>query len=437
MKIFSELSKFRKQAYELLGKGRDSLCDLMDAVLTSRSVSSFAELSLSPVFRRSWSSLYKVLERSEPCPLELLKRYGQHVERPKERPLLLVGDHTAWPRPEAVTLKERTYEHSPQGNLNGHPVCVGQGYSSLVCVPEAEGSWTLPLLHERITSFESPIEKAATQLRQVCEVVNTRPLSLWDSEYGCVRFVKLTADIACDKLIRLRPNRVLYGPPAAYQGIGRPPKHGEKFKLKDSSTWPDAQECLEFEDDKLGSMRLRRWDNLHFRESADHPMTLILVERLDESGQLKQPPLWLLWLGQDQLALESLARLYLERFSIEHWYRFLKQRLHWCLPRLGTREQSETWSHLMPLMTWQLWLARGEAQDQPLPWQKPFTHKTPGRVAQGFAAILARISSPASAPKPRGKSPGWPAGSPRTPRIRFPTVKKTYSPPKSKSRRPV
>lgn len=437
MKIFSELSNFRKQAYDVLGKGRDSLYDLMDAVLSSRSVSSFAELSLSPLFRRSWSSLYKVLERSEPCPLALLKLYGQHIEKPKESPVLLVGDHTAWPRPQAPTLKERTYEHSHQGNLNGHPVCVGQGYSSIVCVPGVEGSWTLPLLHERISSFDSPIEKAANQLRQVCQAVETRPLSLWDSEYGCASFVKLTADIACDKLIRLRPNRVLYGPPPAYRGIGRPPKHGDKFYPKDSTTWPEAEEQLKLEDDKLGSLRLRRWEGLHFRESADHSMKLILVERLDDSGGLKQQPLWLLWVGQDQPNLDSLWRLYLHRFSIEHWYRFIKQRLHWCLPRLGTPEQSETWSHLMPLMTWQLWLARVDAQDQPLPWQQPTSHKTPGRVAQVFAAILARIYSPASSPKPRGKSPGWTAGSPRTPRTRFPTVKKTYSPPKSKSRQPA
>ena len=40
----------------------------MDAVLTSRGVPSFAELSLSPVFRREWPSLYKVLERSELPP---------------------------------------------------------------------------------------------------------------------------------------------------------------------------------------------------------------------------------------------------------------------------------------------------------------------------------------------------------------------------------
>ncbi|NEU74973.1 hypothetical protein PI95_021045 [Hassallia byssoidea VB512170] len=47
-------------------------------------------------------------------------------------------------------------------------------------------------------------------------------MSLWDAEYGCASFVKLSADIAADKLFRLRSNRLLYGEPEAYTGIGRP-----------------------------------------------------------------------------------------------------------------------------------------------------------------------------------------------------------------------
>jgi len=39
------------------------------------------------------------------------------------------------------------------------PVTVGQGYSTIAIIPETEGSWALPLLHERITSFSNPIEK--------------------------------------------------------------------------------------------------------------------------------------------------------------------------------------------------------------------------------------------------------------------------------------
>ncbi len=69
-------------------------------------------------------------------------------------------------------------------------------------------------------------------------------------------------------------------------------------------------------------------------------------------------------------SIEEVWRLYLRRFTVEHWYRFLKQRLHWTVPKLGTPKQCERWSDLMPFMTWELWLARDIVTDNPLPWQK-------------------------------------------------------------------
>ena len=79
----------------------------------------------------------------------------------------------------------------------------------------------------------------------------------------------------------------------------------------------------------------------------------------------------------------------------------------------------------MPLLTWQLWLAREIAIDNPLPWQKSIVNNlTPGRVAQSISGVLAAIGTPARPPQPRGKSPGWPEGQPRSRRIRYPTVKK-------------
>jgi hypothetical protein len=78
----------------------------------------------------------------------------------------------------------------------------------------------------------------------------------------------------------------------------------------------------------------------------------------------------------------------------------------------------------MPLMTWELWLARDLVSDIPLPWQKQQTTLTPGRVAQALGGVLAVIGTPAQPPKPRGKSPGWPIGEPRQRRDRYPIVKK-------------
>lgn len=78
-------------------------------------------------------------------------------------------------------------------------------------------------------------------------------------------------------------------------------------------------------------------------------------------------PLWLIWVGEEMPYLHQFWHQYLRRFAIDHWYRFIKQRWHWTLPHFATPEQCQRWSDLMPLLSWQLWLARSGATDCPLP----------------------------------------------------------------------
>ena len=197
-----------------------------------------------------------------------------------------------------------------------------------------------------------------------------------------VRLLLKTASIPADILVRLRSNLCLWGEPEVYSGKGRPKKHGSKFKLNESTTWSDAESVLELDDPKLQRVRVSLWKNLHFRKAAARPMLLLRVERLNVQGNLRVlKPLWLAWVGEEMPPVEEVWRLYLRRFTIDHWYRFLKQRLHWTVPKLSTPKQCERWSDLMPLMTWELWLARDIVTDNPLPWQKSLDNLTPGRVA--------------------------------------------------------
>jgi hypothetical protein len=159
-------------------------------------------------------------------------------------------------------------------------------------------------------------------------------------------------------------------------------------------------------------------------------MDMIRVEVIEPRGRRRAfKPLWLAWLGQHRPPLNELWRQYLRRFSLEHWYRFAKQRLYWTHPQLQSTQAAQRWSDLMVFMAWQLWFAPTECIDAPLPWQSPQQDLSPGRVAQAFPAIIAAIGTPAQAPKPRGKSPGRAHGQSQGPRRRYPTVKKRVSPP--------
>jgi hypothetical protein len=423
------LKRFRQAAYQLLGPAQDATMDLMDAVLVTRSVYSFAELSLSPVFRRKWPSLYEAIEDCRPQRRELMKLYiGQ---MPQQERLILAGDHTAWPRIYAEKLKDRTFEHGAKV-ISGKPITLGHGYSTLGWIPEESGSWALPLRHERITSHDSPLSKAAFQLRQVCRHLGQRPLTLWDSEYGCASFLKLITDIEADFILRLRPNRCLWTAPEPQVKKGRPRKHGQKFKLSESETWGTPSESMSIDDPTWGTIEIRRWRWLHFRQTADIAMDIVLIQRQGKNLTADAAkPIWLACLGEEMLPLSEIWPIYQRRFAIDHWNRFAKQRLHWTLPKFATPEQGQRWSDLMPLLTWQLWLGREIVTDSPLPWQKPLAAEslTPGRVAQAFSIILAVIGTPARLPKPRGKSRGWPENQKRRSKIRYPVVKKRYSPP--------
>ncbi|GEM_PF-1847230 len=148
--IFNQLQEFRQTLYSSLGNARDAVFDLMDAVLVSGCIVSFVSLSQSPVFRRQWSSVYAALQDSRLPRSPMLKLLVKQIAT-AEQPLL-AGDGTRWHRPAAKTLKERTFAGGSGGGIT-----VGHSYSTLAWIPEASGSWALPLCHERITSFETPV----------------------------------------------------------------------------------------------------------------------------------------------------------------------------------------------------------------------------------------------------------------------------------------
>jgi hypothetical protein len=175
-KQLNNLIEFRQAAYTSLGKAKDALFELSDAVLVTPQAPSLAHLSLSPLFRRRWPSVYEAVQDGTPNREALLKVYSSHVQESacptlSTPTVLLAGDHTTWPRPLARTLSERTYLHQPVQipglGGGGKPVTAGHGYSTLAWVPQEGGSWALPLLHEHITPTENALDKAASQLERV------------------------------------------------------------------------------------------------------------------------------------------------------------------------------------------------------------------------------------------------------------------------------
>ena len=171
-----------------------------------------------------------------------------------------------------------------------------------------------------------------------------------------------------------------------------------------------------------------------------YPFTLVQIVRYDEEGRLAcKRPLWLIVMGtrRHELNLLDSSAAYGQRYNLEHFFRFGKQRL--LLASFQTPEdvREENWWQLVHLAYAQLWLARHLVDTLPRPWERnlPQMKKrliSPTLVQRDFGRIIRQIGTPAKPPKLRGISQGRLKGTKFPPRPRQNVVvkgKKVAKPP--------
>jgi hypothetical protein len=438
MEQFNKLIEFRQAVYDHgLIWAKDAQFELVDALLLSPPIRSFPELSLSPVFRRRWSSAYDAIERGEQDWGWLESYFMQQI--PGEGMQVFSLDGTAWPHPAARVLADRQYVYSPTAAVDGRSIVVGHPYSVLAWVPERGSSWAPAVSVRRASSQQTDVTVGVEQVKRLCqcrqaEMAQWLHLIAADAKYGNHRFFGPLKEEPCGALARMRRDRVLYGEPGAYSGRGRPRVHGDRFAFKEPQTWGEPAAMVELEDERWGKMRLRRWDHLHARQDANTPFSVILVEAHLERAKPSKP----FWMGYqppphqepgDQ-SLPDLWRGYQHRWPVEPSIRFRKQYLYWTLPRFQTLQRCDRWSMLVSIAQWELFLARDGVKDNPLPWQPTQQKLTPERVLQSLGGLFGQIDTPAAPPQTRGKSPGWPQGRQRIRSERHKVVKKTNKKPK-------
>ena len=115
---YDSLYGFRHRAHQYLGRAHDATFELIDAVLTTRHVYSFAELSQSPLFRRQWSSVYEALQDSRPQRQRLMRLYLEHKCRTRAQ--------SCWPGtiPDGRGLMRNGYGNAP---MSTRPTVAGVG----------------------------------------------------------------------------------------------------------------------------------------------------------------------------------------------------------------------------------------------------------------------------------------------------------------------
>ena len=464
------LEQFRLDLYEYLPQRRDALLDLIDALASNTFARSVIELSLSPLFRRKYSSLPDAIdsffqateveiavEDRQSREQALIRLLEPYLPRPQERSFWLWGiDVTSIPRQYARTLEDRTYVYQPNPVQGNKPVTIGHQASVLVCLPEKEASsppWLLPLIISRVSSSQTKNEAGVAQVKQLLadetlSFVQALNVLVGDSAYSSAFFLGPTADH--ENLVsvsRAAANRVFYRqppalPPHQKPGKGHPTWYGQPFCLKKPATWKTPDEtCSTDYTSRRGNrytLHLEGWHNLLMRGKRgvpmhQHPFTLVRARLLDAEGKsVFKRPLWLIALGErrHQLSLFDLWHSYEQRVDMEHFFRFGKQKLLLVDYQTPIAEHEENWWQIVQLAYLQLYLARDLAEALPRPWEKGLFKAvqdvvaSPAMVLRAFERIISQIGTPAKPPKPRGKSSGRAMGKKPGLRKRHPVIKK-------------
>lgn len=424
----NNLIEFRQTVYDqILVKGRDAQFELVDALLLSDHPRCFAEISQSPVFRRQWSSAYGAIEEGQQDRQRLSRCWLHQI--PRQGVQVFVLDTTVWSHPSARTLSGLVYAPSPTKALKRHSIVQGHVYSLLTWTPEVRRSWSPTVFSQRLQPEQSAIEVGVVQVKQLGQA---RPAGgegqldviVADGHYGNHLFFGPMQGADWATLARMRRDRVLYREPGPYPGRGRPAVHGPRFAFKEPETWPTPDEQTEFNHERWGQVRLRRWNRLHAKADTQTHFDVIQAE-VHLEREKPPDPLWLGYLeGHSAYPLQEVWSWFDYRWPIEPSIRFRKQYLCGTLPYFQESEACDRWMDLVDIAYWQVFLARQLVSDQPLPWQKAQALLTPGRVLRRLGIIFAQIGTPAQPPQPRGKSSGWPTGRPRTRPKRYKVTKR-------------
>jgi hypothetical protein len=434
------LAEFRAALYGCFRHRADALFELTDALLTTGPTLSPAHLSLAPVHRRGWGSLYAALTHgrlTRQAVRDLVARYPLADGQP-----LYAVDVSVWPRCDAEASPARGYYYHAARHSAGKPIVAGWAYQWINQLSLIGDSWTAPLEVQRVPPGADTNTSAATQIKELLRRLpahRPRPLFLFDAGYDPVQLALDLDATPVDLLVRLRKNRCFYADPdpTCAAKTGRPRRHGHKFACADPTTWLPPSAEYTTADPQYGHVRVRAWAGMHAKPQnhatkgtrQPKPLirgTLILVEvsRLPRPTRTPQP-LWLWWQGAGQPDLALLWRAYVRRFDQEHTFRFLKGVLNWTTPRVRTPEQADRWTWLVLLAYTQLRLARPVVADQRLPWERrlPPQTLTPYRVRRAVSTLLPLLATPANPPKPCGRSPGRPKGARSGPAPRYPAIK--------------
>jgi hypothetical protein len=459
------LQQFRDAVYGCFTGWRDTLFEMIDAVLVSpQRLESLPWLSLEAPLRRGHGSIYRALRRGG-CDsgklADVLTGLVTGFTEP-DLPLVFALDCSHWPRRDAATSPDRTFNYDATKDRyrdRGAPVTAGWYYQWIAATTWGHSSWALPVdlawISPRDNHHAVAVKQVNTLLDRLSSIApapapTQTPIVCLDGDYSTAWISRQLTGQPVQLLGRLRSDAALYtDPPARAPGtVGRQAIRGPKMKLSDPTTWPEPDEVRIIparpDRGRTHELSIVAWHGLQPGHSRKLPEThpgrgrnrdvlrgnLIRIQ----STKTGMKPIWLLWTGPPgSFDLDIAWRAYLHRFDIEHLFRFCKQHLGWTTPRIRTPDQATLWTWLTAAAYAHLIAARDLITDHRLPWEHPGT-LSPLRVKRGFSVLHPDLGTPTRTPKKATPGPGRPPGRTSPPAPRHPVVRKRRRSTKPKTR---
>src|SRR4051812_20116805 len=165
------LQEFRGELYRCLGRRRDELFELTDALLSAEGpVSALVGLCLVPEHRRGHGALYDAVNVGQ-VDVERLRRVlvGLPLPRMFGGRIVLAVDATPWLRPDAETCPDRLFCHVYGRGRESDQLVPGWPYQLVAAVESGPTSWAGVLDGSRLGPADDATAVTAAQLRTVVE----------------------------------------------------------------------------------------------------------------------------------------------------------------------------------------------------------------------------------------------------------------------------
>ncbi len=421
-KHFTRIRNFRQQFSECFLKRREAMCSLVDAVKQTSHLNSFVELSLAPAFRHLWHSIYAITAAEiDSVRLDLLCL----AQVPRRKAVFYALDVMNVRRAESETLKDRVVCHGAKREAFGNGIVFGLPYSLLAFTENASSSWAMTVNSERVKPEEKAVAVAVKQIEWLFENKEESETSVGlDGGYGNVGFFLGLKGKKAFVVARMRNDRTLYRQPKRRaSGRGNQAKYGEKFKFNEPESLGEAEETIEFVDEKHGKVRIEKWSGLRFRVGKE----VVEIEAMRSQIHLeREKPNKPRWYGihngtNEKTELKRCYETVKHRWTIEPSNRFRKERLYVEIPKFREAESVDKWLKVSQIVEWETYLWREHAKDERMAWQKELSEEklTPARVLKSLEKNLMKVGVVSQEVLPRGNSPGWEKGRVRSRPVKY------------------